>query len=71
MVVNLAHKVGGDRGRTVSANLRRGITASEYTEQTSRNPLYMSVPLFERWLVVKFGKEYLQPVYLYNDGGGI
>ena len=71
MVVSLAYKIGGDRGRVASANQRRGITLAEYNERTLRNPLHMSVPMFERWLVQKFGKEYLQPVQLYKNGAGI
>lgn len=71
MVVNRTHKIGGERGREASANLRRGITLAEYNEQTLRNPLHMSVPQFEDWLVKKFGQSYLEPGELFMHGGGI
>jgi hypothetical protein len=69
MVVNLAHKNGGDRGRIIAANERRGITLAEYIAQTRGNPLHISVPMFERWLVQKFGPEYLQDIPYHRVDG--
>ena len=42
-------------------------------EEAKRYPrlLYMPANHFERWLVKRFGPEYLQPGQLYKDGGGI
>ena len=59
------------RGIDNAANSRRGVNMIEYGEIAIPFIERISASQFERWLVQKFGPEYLQPVYLYKDGGGI
>jgi len=46
---------------------------AKVVEEAKRYPrlLYCPTNQFERWLVKRFGPEYLEPVQLYKDGGGI